>query len=421
MKKLVCEVCGGMNVKKQNGVFVCADCGIEYSLDEVKKLFVEMDEHSIVEEAKDEATISTSKNEDIIEKLKYSIDYLHFINTHQIMISSLFCLNKGEKDMNLLEMTPDSIRSLKTYRTEEIDENYISIHGLNYIYKSVYFSDDYEKYKDNYGDPQIDVKFLKRIEDFLELTPGQYRYKFIFTFNSLLEKKVVECNEVLFEAVESSIKNTIVNYLGANTLSNYSFLKIANLLKKRNLKVTLTVEKYIKKKGLLGEKTIVESTKEYNFSKFLYELIESLDKTLPVFVNPYIKEYADNIEKVRENLIDLITPYYNMRNYIGPVYDSVPEKYRTEENLLCLISLFMENRITSIGEGLNMIDTYQFRTEVKSHLDDIKKKLAELDRKMNIVGSKLYDFECGVTSVSKKLDKLTKVSKANLVVSLLQL
>lgn len=66
-----------------------------------------------------------------------------------------------------------------------------------------------------------------------------------------------------------------------------------------------------------------------------------------------------------------------------------------------------------------MIDTYQFRTEVKGRLEDIKKNLAELDNKMNIVGSELYKLESGVRDVSKNVEKLKKISKANLVVSLL--
>jgi len=33
-----CEVCGSSDLIKENGVFVCKDCGMKYTLDEVKKL-----------------------------------------------------------------------------------------------------------------------------------------------------------------------------------------------------------------------------------------------------------------------------------------------------------------------------------------------------------------------------------------------
>lgn len=32
MKKMVCEICNSQNIKKENGVFVCKECGTEYSL-----------------------------------------------------------------------------------------------------------------------------------------------------------------------------------------------------------------------------------------------------------------------------------------------------------------------------------------------------------------------------------------------------
>ena len=434
MKKIVCEVCGGMNVRKQNGVFVCTDCGIEYSLEEVKKLFVDVEdkpaepvateapvdvEDKLAGPVATEAPVAFApNNEDIINKLKLTMDYVNFINKKQIMASELFYLGNDEKDMNLLEMDPDSIRKLKTYRTEEIDAEYFFKNGVDSIYKCIAFNDDYEKFKENYGDNSIDAAFLNEIENCLEITPGQYLYKLIFTFKFLSEQKVVEREDIFYEMIEKTIKNTILNYYDVNTLVNYSFSKLAKLIRTKGSKIALKVEKYTKKKGFRGDKIIVESTKECDFSKLILNFIEEKKNTFPPFINSYIKDYADRIEIARENLIELITPYYNLRKFIGPVYDSIPKKYRTEENILCLINLFMENRITTIGEGLNMIDTYQFRTEIKGKLNDIKKSIAELDNKMNVVGSELYNLETGVRGVNQKVDKLVKISRANLVLSI---
>ncbi len=44
MKQLTCEVCGGNDLIKQDGVFVCQSCGCKYSADEVKKLMVQITE-----------------------------------------------------------------------------------------------------------------------------------------------------------------------------------------------------------------------------------------------------------------------------------------------------------------------------------------------------------------------------------------
>jgi uncharacterized Zn finger protein (UPF0148 family) len=41
MKKLICEMCGGTDLIKQDGVFVCQHCGAKYSVDDAKRMMVE--------------------------------------------------------------------------------------------------------------------------------------------------------------------------------------------------------------------------------------------------------------------------------------------------------------------------------------------------------------------------------------------
>ena len=42
MKQLTCEMCGGTDLLKQDGVFVCQSCGTKYSVEEAKKLMVDV-------------------------------------------------------------------------------------------------------------------------------------------------------------------------------------------------------------------------------------------------------------------------------------------------------------------------------------------------------------------------------------------
>ena len=41
MNQLTCEMCGGTDLIKQDGVFVCQNCGIKYSVEEAKKMMIE--------------------------------------------------------------------------------------------------------------------------------------------------------------------------------------------------------------------------------------------------------------------------------------------------------------------------------------------------------------------------------------------
>jgi len=40
MKQLTCELCGGTDLIKQDGVFVCQNCGTKYSVEEAKKMMI---------------------------------------------------------------------------------------------------------------------------------------------------------------------------------------------------------------------------------------------------------------------------------------------------------------------------------------------------------------------------------------------
>jgi uncharacterized Zn finger protein (UPF0148 family) len=42
MKQIVCEMCGGKELLKQDGVFVCQSCGTKYSAEDDKKMMVEI-------------------------------------------------------------------------------------------------------------------------------------------------------------------------------------------------------------------------------------------------------------------------------------------------------------------------------------------------------------------------------------------
>lgn len=42
MKQMVCEMCGGTEIQKDEGVFVCRCCGCKYSVDEAKKLLIDV-------------------------------------------------------------------------------------------------------------------------------------------------------------------------------------------------------------------------------------------------------------------------------------------------------------------------------------------------------------------------------------------
>ena len=51
MKQIVCEMCGGKDLVKQDGMFICQSCGTKYSVEEAKKMMVTIDNSAKLENA----------------------------------------------------------------------------------------------------------------------------------------------------------------------------------------------------------------------------------------------------------------------------------------------------------------------------------------------------------------------------------
>lgn len=64
MKKLVCEMCGGADLIKQDGVFVCQNCGTKYSVEEARKMMME-GSVSIEGTVAVEGTVKVDKSEEL--------------------------------------------------------------------------------------------------------------------------------------------------------------------------------------------------------------------------------------------------------------------------------------------------------------------------------------------------------------------
>lgn len=43
MKAVICEMCNSNQMRKENGLFVCQNCGTQYTAEEAQKLLVEIE------------------------------------------------------------------------------------------------------------------------------------------------------------------------------------------------------------------------------------------------------------------------------------------------------------------------------------------------------------------------------------------
>lgn len=76
MKAIVCEMCGGQQLTKEDGFFVCQSCGTKYSTEEARKLMVEIQGSVTVDRSAELANLKTlalraQKERNIVNAQKY--------------------------------------------------------------------------------------------------------------------------------------------------------------------------------------------------------------------------------------------------------------------------------------------------------------------------------------------------------------
>lgn len=96
MKQLICEMCGGTDLVKEGGVFVCQTCGCKYSVEEARKL--------MSDDGPEEATEDYLEMADSGEKSQFETEVESFRN-NGIEIETLSCPQCGSSDITMLTET----------------------------------------------------------------------------------------------------------------------------------------------------------------------------------------------------------------------------------------------------------------------------------------------------------------------------
>ena len=141
MKRIACEMCGGTDLIKENGVFVCQSCGTKYSVEEAKKLMIE-------------GTVDVSGSTIKIDTTTASANYIE--NARRALKKEDW--EEGEKYFNLAEQNDSSNIEAIFYssyckaRMLMLDtDHYKRLHGIEVLANTTSIIDD------NYNDTGINI------------------------------------------------------------------------------------------------------------------------------------------------------------------------------------------------------------------------------------------------------------------------
>lgn len=211
MKQLTCEMCGGTDLIKQDGVFVCQNCGMKYSVEEAKKMMIEgtvdvqgtvkVDNTSFVEKYLANARRAKQKEDwEEVEKYYNLVEQNDPTNIEAVFYSSYgkarLSMVDGDiyKRQQICDVFCNSISVIDdNYNVEKSEENQkivtqmhtdlFGMYGTNFVYTQK--TDGYGNKSDNRGETyylfaKMALHFIESVENIIKVDDQLIYWKMIY-------------------------------------------------------------------------------------------------------------------------------------------------------------------------------------------------------------------------------------------------
>lgn len=433
MKKMVCDICDSQRIKKENGVFVCQDCGTEYSLEEARNLLKEVDVNAngsmnnnvTINDTQNISNsnvsiINNKENKYILLKRLYAwAQVIPVFDEVPFWFSGNYSLSCATDEKNFLKLKKD----LKTIKKRDFYD--IDVKFVKYL-----FANDYDYYSEDYlGVVRKMLKFFSDIYDYnccdenkTDVTIEKWQSQ-LFEDNSLYNKcrdKLLRSHEFFdqngnkYEKFIAVNNKTGKNYnLNSDTFSCdpdgrvalYEFSKnIDSIDIYENVKETIELprkwyqpaEYRIQVKKV--KTTEIDFVREY--CKFVNEFILQIKNR-----HKEIKEYYNkNFDDIKIMYIDACELVCQLENEFN-----LPYEYRNIDTIIKLIKIIEEGRADNWKEVINLFKSDQFSTRIITGISELKNELYNISDKLTKIHSQLVSLDSNISNISAKMDESNNI------------
>ena len=398
MKKMVCEICESMSIRKVDGIFVCQDCGTEYSLEDAKKLLKDVDETPVVQEVKNIEVKVVKNNENKFTLLEHLFAWLKVLSVFEdcnfwigtqkeFNISNLTTsevdFNNFIKVINVLE--PRNFYDL-TFNDLRDSLNYRLSAEKMFFFWEIYGDKSFEtKIRDNFKFLSNYFKFVDKSSLGSEIEIG-YSSRPKYYFYDKNKNKYMS-----FEELYTDVNmNSIVLDMAFN-MSNYVFFQ--------NSVVKLSFLKSMVK----------NSSHEVVSNQILIpnELKESLDNC-KAFVDQLLLRhrtlkdfYFTNFKDVKKTYVDAIETILSLEEKFN-----LPFKYRKVEYIIELIDIIVGGRADNWKEAANIFSFEKFAQNVALGFKDLSNKLDTISNQLRTISSQLSTINSELRILNDNTSKM---------------
>lgn len=381
MKKMICEICESQKIKKENGVFVCQDCGTEYSLEEAKKLLRETgNENYEVKTIYSEENTNVSNKDDLIYSLFLWAENLNKLNDLYLWFNlNLTCL-QNEGFWNKDEYFQDDLENLFPY-----------IAG--FLYDPA-----------NYSDRIFDGVSLKTLFDSEIIKLNAYQ-KLLLQLE-IYSKEKTNSSHNLYSATEPKYK-----------IGYYTLFEVVNRLKSEPStfindldKANITYTTYSKFWGT--SKTYSADNVQLLVRNVGTKIKKSKEEFVKI-INQQIDIYRVNCEKIKPVYVDILNNCKELEKILF-----IPYEYRNIDIVMNLINLVRAGKATTWKELINLYDTQEYRNKTLYSLNEINESLNNINQTLfhgfKMISTQLKGISNKIDSIDNNINTIKKDLATNL-------
>lgn len=390
MKKMVCEICGSQQIKKEDGVFICKECGTEYSLEEAKKLLTEITDDIDVEKDANIASKQTllfarektdvcGKDELIYQLYLWikSLSGLQGMTTWfnlplSTLKSSSFWASKAPFDKYTEENVFPHFKGLDQDPTNLTSRIFDGKSLIDTFRVSVSESPGYQS-------------SLKRLLPYTyEMTNSSanlykktaYKYRICMNGKNITTLNDV-CNHIGYDAYHA------LEVLGSDSLEIY-YSEFSKMWGSEKVYHAVEVEKIVRNFG----RKCKESANSF---------IEIKNKEIDI--------YRGELAKVKEIYNELIANCFELETSLF-----IPYEYRDLNILMNMLNIVRSGKATTWKELINLYDTTIYREKVVYNLETINENMVKINQTLitgfTIVNESLMTIHSTIKSIDLKISSI---------------
>ena len=405
MKKMVCEICDSQKIKKENGIFVCQDCGTEYSLDEAKQLLKEINSERESTVGNKITIVEENNKYLLVEKL---LCWLKYINNIDDLFRLFNEIHAHDTDLWYNQITKDYLISKLKLPTPRSFENRIKDKAFMRVYIECFeLWEGAEFNKEKY-----DLFILNSFTNYIDSMKNKFALYNIYTKainvpEYIDGQKIVGISEYLGNMYALFKKS----YNVPKELEFVYWCLMGYFIPERDIKSS----SYIKK-GLLSSKNI-----KFDPGYDEIKTVSDIKTIINDAIVKYTFEYNEIIDSYIDNCIQIFNDLMSHKNEYEEMFN-LPIKYRNSKILISLIEIIIDGKANDWMSAINIFETEKYRLDVINSLNKIndsiikfsnivKKELSQLNSNLILINKNLERINSSIDDVEFTLNKISFYSK----------